>query len=58
MVAYKYSGSNNIEEVTWYNGNSQTGPHDCAELAPNELVLYDMSGYYAEICDDVERDIA
>lgn len=55
---YKYSGSNNIEEVAWYNGNSQTGPHDCAELAPNELGLYDMSGNYAEVCDDVERDIA
>lgn len=48
---YTYSGSNNIDDVAWYKGNS-TSPHDIATKHPNELGLYDMSGNYSEVCSD------
>lgn len=46
---YTYSGSNNIDDVAWYSGNSSS-VHDIAEKQPNELGFYDMSGNYAEVC--------
>lgn len=46
---YKYSGSDDIDEVAWYKGNSRSAVHDVALKKPNELGLYDMSGNYAEI---------
>ena len=54
---YKYSGSDNIEEVGWYMNNSRrqyTGPtiHEVATKAPNELGIYDMSGNVYEWCSD------
>lgn len=49
---FKYSGSNNIEDVAWYNNNSEGFTHPVGEKAPNELGLYDMSGNVLEWCDD------
>jgi len=48
---YTYSGSNNIDDVAWYNNNSDNSPHPVARKRPNELGLYDMSGNYAELCN-------
>ena len=45
---YKYSGSNNIDEVAWYNGNSNNSMHPVGEKQPNELGIYDMSGNVRE----------
>jgi len=46
---YKYSGSNNIDEVAWYNcGKSQP----VGKKEPNELGIYDMSGNVWEFCGD------
>ena len=49
---YKYSGSNNIVEVAWYNGYSGYQTHPVGTKAPNELGLYDMSGNVREWCSD------
>jgi len=53
---YKYAGSDDINEVAWYEGNSREGYdyifHPVAQKKPNELGLYDMSGNVEEWCKD------
>ena len=49
---YKYSGSNNIDDVAWYSNNSNRNTHEVGTKAPNELGLYDMSGNVREWCQD------
>ena len=49
---YKYSGSNNLGSVAWYDDNSDGQTHPVATKAPNELGIYDMSGNVYEWCSD------
>ena len=49
---YKYSGSNEIGDVAWYDNNSGNKTHSVATKAPNELGIYDMSGNLWEWCSD------
>ena len=49
---YKYSGSNTIDDVAWYDSNSSSKTHPVATKAPNELGIYDMSGNVYEWCSD------
>ncbi|MBN1969918.1 MAG: SUMF1/EgtB/PvdO family nonheme iron enzyme [Candidatus Delongbacteria bacterium] len=49
---YKYSGSNNIGAVAWYEGNSHFASHKIKTLQPNELGIFDMSGNVWEWCND------
>ena len=49
---YKYSGSNYIDNVAWYWGNSRNETHPVATKSPNELGIYDMSGNVIEWCSD------
>ncbi len=53
---YKYSGSNNIDEVAWYDDNSDCASHPVGTKAPNELGIYDMSGNVHEWCQDRYED--
>ena len=48
---YKYSGSNNIDNVAWYTGNSNR-TYPVRQKRANELGLYDMSGNVCEWCQD------
>ena len=41
---FKFSGSNNVDDVAWYSENSGGKSHDVATKKPNKLGLYDMSG--------------
>ncbi|QHI69498.1 formylglycine-generating enzyme family protein [Tichowtungia aerotolerans] len=60
-----YSGSDNLDEVGWYEGNCEEGvepqrahhaepnhTHNVGDKRPNELGLYDMSGNAPEWCND------
>jgi len=49
---YIYSGSNNIDDVAWYQGNSGNITHTVGSKMPNELGIYDMSGNVCEFCND------
>ncbi|MCL2025629.1 MAG: SUMF1/EgtB/PvdO family nonheme iron enzyme [Leptospirales bacterium] len=49
---FKFSGSNDPNEVAWHKDNSGGSTRDVGTKKPNGLGLYDMSGNIAEWCWD------
>jgi formylglycine-generating enzyme len=48
----KYAGSAKIEDVAWYDKNSNQQTQSVGTKTPNELELYDMTGNVWEWCND------
>ena len=54
---YRYSGSNTLSDVGWYDGGRDKNSHrnythPVGTKQPNELGIYDMSGNVEEWCQD------
>lgn len=50
----KYVGSNDVDSVAWYKGNSNNKIHavnDIVEKGPNSLDIFAMSGNVCELCN-------
>jgi formylglycine-generating enzyme required for sulfatase activity len=49
---YKYSGSNDVGSVAWYNGYPDGKTYSVGSRRANELGIYDMNGNVWEGCQD------
>lgn len=52
---YVYPGSDNIDDVAWYNKNSNKSTHEIKQKMPNHFGLYDLTGNVAEFIFDLHE---
>lgn len=52
---FRFSGSNNIDEIAWYLKNSDRKTHAVATKKPNQLGIYDMIGNVKEWCEASQK---
>lgn len=52
----RYCGSDKLDAVGWFAGNSMEKPNHVAQKAPNAFGLYDMSGNAWELVQDCWHD--
>ena len=50
--ALAYSGSDDIDDVAWFQDNSEGHTHDVGSKKPNGFGIYDMNGNVHEWCWD------
>ena len=50
---YEFSGSNNVDDVAWSQGNPDSQTHDVKTKQPNEIGIYDMSGNVSEATEGI-----
>ena len=50
LLLEKFSGSYDVFEVAWFNGNTNGASEPVKQKNPNALGLYDMSGNVQELC--------
>jgi formylglycine-generating enzyme required for sulfatase activity len=49
---FQYAGSDNLDEVAWYKGNSKGSAHPVGQKKANQLGIHDLSGSLNEWCQD------
>ena len=49
---FQYAGSDNLDEVAWYKGNSKGSAHPVGQKKANQLGIHDLSGNLNEWCQD------